>query len=622
MRVICTAGHVDHGKSTLVEALSGIHPDRWKEEQEREMTIDLGFAWITLPNDEHIAIVDVPGHEDFVENMLAGVAGLDAFLLVIAADEGVMPQTREHLAILRLMGLTQGVVALTKTDLAESDDWLELIESDVRGFLADHGFTDTPIVRVSAKQNSGLVDIQWALIDALASRPDHLTQGVPFLPIDRAFTIRGFGTVVTGTLSQGVLRVGDTVEVQPEGIQTRIRGLQSHNQSIEVAYPGSRVAVNLVGVDKQSLKRGSVLSEPGAIQPSIQVDASYHHLREATHPLKHNAEVKLFIGPSESIATVRLLSADTLNPNENGFLQLRLKTALPIRTGDRYVLRLASPPQTIGGGAMLDSHPPRRWKRLDEGVLERFEALASDDPARKLAFEIKERQLPQPINNFDQALLEEAMHIWGVQQRDGMVFHPDGLQYILNRITRKLVRFHQDHPLVIGMERSQFFQNLGVSDNAEQILDILFAHSDLKMEGRFIKLEGYGVHFTKSQRQKIQALLQELQSQPFTPPGYKEIVKRLGDEAILRTLIAQGDLVLIPPNVVLLAETYATLVDHARSTLEGGGTLTVAALRDHFESTRRVMLPFLDFLEARGITKRVDERHILHQPDWDRVRLS
>lgn len=622
MRVICTAGHVDHGKSTLVEALSGIHPDRWKEEQEREMTIDLGFAWITLPNDEHVAIVDVPGHEDFIENMLAGVAGLDAFLLVIAADEGVMPQTREHLSILQLMGLTQGVVALTKTDLAESDDWLELIESDVREFMADHGFANTPIVRVSAKKNRGLPQLQQVLVHALEFQPSHKTQAVPFLPIDRVFTIRGFGTVVTGTLSQGLLQVGDTVEVQPEGLQTRIRGLQSHNQSIDVAYPGSRVAVNLVGIEKQLLKRGSVLSEPEAIRPSVLVDASYHHLKEADHPLKHNAEVKLFLGPSESVATVRLLSADALYPNEDGFIQMRLKSPLPVRTGDRFVLRLASPPQTIGGGVILDTHPSRRWKRMDAEVIQRFEALASDDPARKLAFMVKEYQLPQPISNFaDAVLLEEAIGAWGVQCQDELVFHPEGVQQIIKRMTRKLMRFHEENPLLIGMERSQFFQTLGITDNAKAIMDVLLAHSDLKMEGRFIKLAGHGVHFSKSQRQKIQALLQELQEQPFTPPGYKEIVKRLGDEAILRTLIAQGDVVIFPPNIVLLGEAYTAILDYAQSVLEDGEVLTVGALRDHFNSTRRVMLPFLDFLEARGITRRIEDGHILHQPDWAKVRL-
>lgn len=622
MRVICTAGHVDHGKSTLVETLSGIHPDRWKEEQEREMTIDLGFAWITLPNDEHVAIVDVPGHEDFIENMLAGVAGLDAFLLVIAADEGVMPQTREHLAILQLMGLSQGVVALTKTDLAESADWLQLIESDVREFLADHGFTDTPIVRVSAKKSAGLKDLQQALVGALEVQPSHTTEAVPFLPIDRVFTIRGFGTVVTGTLSQGLLTVGDTVEIQPEGLQTRIRGLQAHNQSIEVAYPGSRVAVNLVGIEKRSLKRGSVLSAPEAIHPSMLIDASYHHLKGASHPLKHNAEVKFFMGPSESVATVRNLTADALVPNQDGFIQLRLKTPLPIRAGDRFVLRLASPPQTIGGGVILDTHPSRRWKRMDANVLERFEALASDDPARKLAFMIKSQQLPQPLSNFDDpALLDEAIELWGVQCRDEMVFHPDGLEQIITRMTRKLMRFHEDNPLLIGMERSQFFRNLGIAENAKPIMEILLAHSSLKMEGRFVKLEGHGVHFSKSQRQKIQALLQELHDQPFTPPGYKEIVKRLGDETILRTLIAQGDVVIIPPNVVLLGETYSAMVEYARSILEEGKVLTVGALRDHFGSTRRVMLPFLDFLESKGITKRVDEGHILHQSDWGKIRL-
>ncbi|MEO0561357.1 MAG: selenocysteine-specific translation elongation factor [Chloroflexota bacterium] len=619
MRVICTAGHVDHGKSTLVEALSGTHPDRWEEEKAREMTIDLGFAWTTLPNDEHIAIVDVPGHEDFIENMLAGVAGLDAFLLVVAADEGIMPQTREHVAILRLMGLTRGVVALTKADLAESEEWLDLVESDLRSFLADHALDDPPIVRVSAKRNTGLEKLRESLVRELEGKAPHDTDSSPVLPIDRVFSVHGFGTVVTGTLGQGILTIGETIEIQPEGLRARIRGLQSHSQAIDMAYPGSRVAVNLVGIDKQAIRRGSVLSAPDGITPSNLIDVTYHHLFEANLPLKHNSKVKIFIGPSESVASVRLLSADVLHPNEDGYLQLRLHSPLPARNGDRFVVRLPSPPQTIGGGIILDSHPERRWKRMDDRIIERFEVLGGDVPARKLAFAIKTAQWPQPVSRFDSGLLDEAIANWDVHRVNDLVLHEDGLRQLIERMAKMLIRFHEENPLLIGMDRDQFLRRLNAPEHAAAVLHILSDFSDIRIDGRFIKVAGYGVVFSKAQRQKIHLLFEKLHEAPFAPPSYKDIVGLLGDEAILQTLIAQQEVVMIPPNVVLRPETYSELLTYTKTQLEAGVVLSVGHLRDHFGSTRRVVLPFLDFLATKGITHRTKDGHALQEAAWERV---
>ncbi len=586
------------------------------------MTIDLGFAWMTLPDNEHVAIVDVPGHEDFIENMLAGVSGLDAFLLVIAADEGVMPQTREHLAILRFMGLRRGVVALTKTDLAERNDWLSLVEADVRRVLATYTIADAPLVRVSVKHGQGLADVRQALARVLASQPPPRTHGPPVLPIDRVFTIHGFGTVVTGTLSQGRLQVGAVVELQPQGLQTRIRGLQIHNQPVDTADAGSRVAANLVGIDKQSIGRGSILSEPGVIQPTTRLDASYHHLPDAVSPLKHGAEVKLFVGPAEGQARVRLLSAKALHPNENGFVQLHLKTPLPIRTADRFVIRLPSPPRTIGGGVILDSQPPRRWQARDDRVIWRFETLASDDPARKLALHIQEQPWPQPITHFDdQALLATAIRLWGVRQQHAMVFHPVGLARIVQRMTKKLTRFHAEHPLSVGMPRAQFLQHLGAPDHEQAIMRIVLASGPFDSVGPVVRLRRHRVALSKRQQGQIDALVQTLQQQPFTPPSYQQMVQQLGDEDLLQTVIIWGDLVLVPPRLVLLPATYHALVGYARTTLEAGEILTVAAMRDHFGSSRRIILPVLDFLSQQGITRRVNAGHTLHQPNWERVQL-
>jgi selenocysteine-specific elongation factor len=348
---------VDHGKSTLIQALTGTHPDRLKEEQEREMTIVLGFAWWQLPNGEEVGVVDVPGHRDFIENMLSGVGGIDAALFVVAADEGVMPQTREHLAILDILQINSGVVALTKIDAVDDPDWLDLVEEDVRQVIAGTVLKDAPIIRVSAKEKTNLDELQSALEEVLARHPSRPNLGRPRLPIDRVFTMSGFGTVVTGTLIDGSFSVGDEVVVIPGEINGRVRGLQTHKQKEETAHPGARTAMNISGVDVDEIQRGQVVVLPGSLKPTRRLDVHFKLLKDASQPLKHDNEVKLFIGSAEVIARVRLIGADELKPGEEGWLQLELgEPAVAVR-GDRYILRRPSPGETLGGGAVLDPHP-------------------------------------------------------------------------------------------------------------------------------------------------------------------------------------------------------------------------------------------------------------------------
>ena len=381
MRVIGTAGHVDHGKSTLIEALTGTHPDRLKEEQAREMTIELGFGWMTLPNGEEVGIVDVPGHRDFIENMLSGIGGIDAALLVIAADEGVMPQTREHLAILDLLQIPVGLIVLTKIDLAPDPTWLDLVEADIQATVAGTVMENAQIIRVSAKTKTGLESLVSSLQSLLQQKPTRLDLNRPRLPIDRVFSMSGFGTIVTGTLLDGQLALGDEVEVLPSGQKGRVRGLQTHKRKEERAIPGSRTAVNISGVDTDTIQRGEVVVHPGQYQATRRVDARVRLLKDVSSPLKHNSEVKVFVGASEAIASLRLLGTEELHPGEEAWIQLELRDPVVAVRGDRYILRRPSPSETLGGGVIVDHQPKGRHKRFDEMILRSLESLSQGTPA-------------------------------------------------------------------------------------------------------------------------------------------------------------------------------------------------------------------------------------------------
>ncbi|HUS15670.1 MAG TPA: selenocysteine-specific translation elongation factor, partial [Chloroflexia bacterium] len=378
MYVLGTAGHVDHGKSTLVKALTGIDPDRLQEEKEREMTIDLGFAWLRLPGGAEVSVVDVPGHERFIKNMLAGVGGIDAALLVIAADEGPMPQTAEHLNILHLLGVDRGLVVITKRDLVDAD-WLDLVQEEVRDRLAGTTLAGAPLVPVSARTGAGLDDLKTAIAALLARTTPRVDRGRPRLPIDRVFSVAGFGTVVTGTLVDGSLQTGQEIEIVPGGLKSRVRGLQSHKHKAEVAPPGGRVAVNVGGLAVDDLHRGQVVTTPGWLHATTRIDARLHLLPDAPKPLAQNAILDLFAGAAESSCRVTLLDAEKLEPGRAGWVTLRLLTPVPVVKGDRFILRQPSPSVTIGGGVVIDAHP-RRHRRFDPAIIRALETLERGTP--------------------------------------------------------------------------------------------------------------------------------------------------------------------------------------------------------------------------------------------------
>jgi len=619
MHVIGTAGHVDHGKSTLVEALTGINPDRLKEERERQMTIDLGFAWLTLPGGESVGVIDVPGHRDFIENMLAGVGGIDAALFVVAADEGVMPQTREHLAILDLLQIPAGVMALTKSDLVDAE-WLSLVSADVAASVRGTALDGAPIVAVSARMGDGLPQLKQALQRVLSARPLRPDLGRPRLPIDRVFTLSGFGTVVTGTLGDGALALGEEVEILPAGFTARIRGLQTHKTKIERAVPGSRVAVNLSGVEINQLRRGMVLAHPGVFRPTNFLDGRFRHLPDADLPLKHNAEVKFFVGAAEVLATVRLLEHEMLAPGESGWMQLQLAEPVVVAKGDRFILRRPSPGATIGGGAVVDPHPKRRHKRRDAAVLARLEVLSRGTPGEML-LQALDTLGPAPLKDalqkagFDKASAAEALEEISDQlirlDGDALVISKAAWRKFEDDLGQWLHAYHSAHPLRVGVPREELKSRLKLSP---RIFNAFLARAaeagSVVAAGAVARLPSHTVQFTAVQQAAIHAVLADFWREPYNTPSAKDCLARLGEE-VLNALLEQGALVQLSADVLLLSETYAATVERLKAHLRAHGKVTVAEVRDLFSTSRKYALALMEYLDAQGVTKRVGDERVL-----------
>ncbi len=620
MRVIGTAGHVDHGKSTLIAALTGTHPDRLKEEQAREMTIELGFGWLTLPDGGEVGIVDVPGHRDFIENMLSGIGGIDAALLVIAADEGVMPQTKEHLAILDLLQIPAGIIVLTKTDLAPDPDWLDLVETDVRAAVAGTVMQDAAILRVSARNKTGLDSLITNTQLLFRERPARLDLGRPRLPIDRVFSMSGFGTVVTGTLSDGHLSLGDEVVVLPSGQRGRVRGLQTHKKKEETAVPGSRTAVNVSGIAMEDVRRGEVLTHPGQYQPTRRLDARFRLLKDVSGPLKHSSEVKFFVGASETMGTVRLMGVETLDPGQEGWIQLELRDPVVTVRGDRYILRRPSPGETLGGGVIVDHQPKGRHKRFDGKVIQSLESLAQGSPADVLfeaALALNAAPLKEVIARSRleaesaQAAVDELLADSRLINLDGGRWTVDSLVIpaphwiaLSDKVQQMVAAYHKNFPLRRGIPREELKSKIKLSPRVfNALLTHHTARNTLKDSTAFVALPSHEVRFDNAQQAKVQALMRQFAANPFGPPSVKESQAEVGDE-VFNALVEMGQLVMAGPEVVFRREDYERMVAMVRGHIQKTGQVTVAEARDMFNSSRKYILGLLEHLDANGVTVR------------------
>ena len=619
MYVVGTAGHVDHGKSTLVEALTGLDPDRLAEEKERGLTIDLGFAWLRLPSGNEVSIIDVPGHERFVNNMLAGVGGIDLALLVVAADESVMPQTREHLAILDLLQVRLGLVAVTKKDLVD-EQWMELVVADVEEVIDGTVLDGAPIVTVSAMTGEGLPRLVSTVENLLDSAPPKRDLGRPRLPIDRAFTIAGFGTVVTGTLTDGSLSVGQQLELAVSGRSVRVRGLQSHRSKVETADPGVRVAANLTGVQPETIGRGEVLTTPGWLRPSTAIDVHLRVIPEAPHPIRHNMFVTLHTGSSEAIARVRLLEQDAAHPGETTWAQLKTEEPVAAVKGDYFVIR--SNRTTLGGGNIVDPHA-RRHRRRHQPILDRL-AVMEDGSEREVLLKTIEVSEPADFSSVvnranlesgaAQSMLKEMASerlvvALGRQPvgRGSILYTAGGWASVSGSARGALREYHSQFPLRVGAPKEELRSRLRMSSQVfNAALPRLREDDVLVEEGAAARLPDHRPGLTEEQRRAADAYLELLDSDPYSPPTESPV-----DPEVLSLLAEEGSVVKVSENVVFSASAYRGMVDRISTHLGEQGKITVADVRDLFGTSRKYAIALMDHLDQQRLTRRVGDHRVL-----------
>ena len=625
MHVIGTAGHVDHGKSTLVTAITGINPDRLKEEQEREMTIELGFSLFSLPDGEEVGVVDVPGHRDFINHMLAGVGGIDAVLFVVAADEGVMPQTREHLAILDLLQVPAGIIVLNKVDLIDDPDWLDLVEMDIREAVAGSVLESASLVRVSARTGVGIDNLIGKISECLKGQPNRPDLGRPRLSVDRVFTVAGFGTVVTGTLLDGCLGSGDEVEILPSGKKARIRSLQTYKKKQSRVMPGTRTAVNLSGIDVDQIQRGDVVAAIGTYQTTRRIDVHCKLLPDVANPLTHNSEIKFYLGTTEVMGRVRLLGQEVLSGGESGWLQLELKEPIVAARGDHYILRRPSPEETLGGGRIVDPQPPSRHKRFDSTILDHLMVLEEGEPTdvffRALAgmditffSEVVARsRLSNDVAQQAAGELIQSGLILQLDERKGNLIAETLLtsssfwKKLTDQAINELSKFHQTYPLRRGMPREALKSRLKLQPRPFQAAVNRWEQVGQMVEnGARVALSDFQVVFTPDQQTRVDQLISRFVKNPFSPPTLKECQSEIGEE-LFSVLLEEGIFISVNPEVVFLKKDYEILLDWVRQYLLKNKTLTVAEFRDHFNTSRRYALAFLEHLDAVGVTKRDDD---------------
>ena len=625
--ILGTAGHIDHGKTSLIKALTGTDTDRLKEEKERGITIELGFASLDLPGGQHLGIIDVPGHEKFVKNMVAGATGIDIVAMVIAADEGVMPQTREHMEICTLLGIQHGLIVMTKTDMVE-EEWLELALEDIREFSQGTFLEDSPILPVSSVTGEGIPELISALDDIAGNIPLRPPSSLLRLPIDRVFTMKGFGTVITGTLVSGKINVGETIMVYPTGITSKVRGLQVHNQSAESADAGMRTAINFQGLDKTAVKRGEVLSTPGALIASYMVDVSFHYLASNKKPVKNRTIVRLHTGTSEVMGRLILLEQEELPPGQTAVAQLRLDSPVAIVKDDRFVVRSYSPVRTIGGGQIINPIP-QKHKRLRPDVVEGLQHLTDDDPKAIISQHIQQAgyggvsfsHLKIMTNLTDKQLDTALQHLMSQKtitqtDKENRIFlHQTTFDKLIQKTAEYLANYHSDNPLKAGMPKEELkskFPQLSDPKVFNLILNQMIKSGQIAQEENTVRLSDHRVSLGADQADIRKKILDIYQNGGLQPPYFREIPRILDVDPnhtkdVLMLLVEEGQIVKTKDDLYFHVDAITELKNRLVDFLKSHEEITTPQFKEMTGASRKYVIPLIEYFDASKVTLRIGD---------------
>lgn len=631
--IIGTAGHIDHGKTTLIKAITGRQTDRLKEEQERGISIELGFTYFDLPSGQRAGIIDVPGHEKFIKHMLAGVIGIDIVLLVVAADEGIMPQTLEHLSILDLMGIKKGFIVLTKSDMVE-EEWIDMVEEEVREEIQGTFLENAPIIRVSSINKMG-IDTTINLIEEYTKElEDKDIDDMPRLPVDRVFSISGFGTVVTGTLLSGQFKVGDEIQVFPGEKKARIRTLQVHDEDAIVAYGGQRVAINLAGIKKDEIYRGSIIAPINSMTDTMMADVKIKLIKGMNRTIDNRTRLRLYIGTKEVLCRIVLLDKEQLEPGEEGYAQLRLEEEIVAKRGDKFILRFYSPMFTVGGGEILESNPTKK-KRFDEKTIKELEIkeMGSSADIIENIIEDKSRVFPttrdiavftamleENIKEEVEKLISEQKIISYQLTKDLHIIHVNYFMEVKDKILEELNKYHVKYPLRSGMSkeeiRSKFLKD-AKPKVAEEFMDDLINKDYIEQKLENLCVKGFEVKLNDHQRELKDIILNYFKENLFQPPRREDISELIGRkkedvEEVFSTLVGNGDIMKINEELYILKEGYNLSVEKLREYIADKGSISIGEFRDLLNTNRKVSLGLLEYFDQIKITKRDKDSRTLN----------
>ncbi|MBU3207804.1 selenocysteine-specific translation elongation factor [Clostridium algidicarnis] len=631
--IIGTAGHIDHGKTTLIKALTGRETDTTKEEKDRGISINLGFTFFDLPSGKRAGIIDVPGHEKFIKNMLAGVSGVDLVILVIAADEGIMPQTKEHFEILQLLNVKKGIIALTKADLVD-EEWLSMIKDEVEDNFKGTFLDGAPIIPVSSKTKMGIESLIEEIEKATEEVEPKDTEGHFRLPVDRVFSVSGFGTVVTGTIIGGKVKEGDTVQIYPSMAIGKIRSIQVHEENVKIGEAGQRCALNITNVKVEDIGRGDVVSIPNIMEPSMVIDCKLYHLKNSQKPIENRQRLRLYHGTNEILCRVIILDKEEIKPGEQAYVQLRLERPITVQRNDRYVLRTYSPMVTIAGGSIIEPVATKA-KRFKEDYIKELKIKESGDPkdiveSTVLAISSKyptEFDILKALgkNHEDiKDILKELVDknkIISLNSSDKHVYiHKNYYENKLKELMDLLEKYHNQNPLKFGMSKeeikSKIFGREIKQKTYDEILEIMQSHGSIKVNDSFVALESFNMEYTKEQKEMKDRIIKTFKSSGYNSPKYADMEAKEKDKKtfkmVYESLIDTGSLVKVMEDVVYLKEDYLKAKDIIKSYIEENESIGAAEARTVLDTSRKYAVAILEHFDSIKFTKRIEDKRILY----------